>query len=291
MVQWRNTLHKEVNSVMINNDFLKKEDYEEPCCLLNMNPTPQVTHIPTTRVIAKLDEYFSRNDYQSAERHLKYWRAEAAAGNDIRGEITVLNEQIGIYRKTGKEKECFEAIDAVLALSEENDMENTAAFGTILVNIATGYKAFGKADKALPVYEKARSIYESVLAPQDERLGGLYNNMALALVDLNDFRRAEDLYNKALEVMSKQEHGEAEMAITYLNIADLVAAEEGEEAGEKRIRDCIDKAEELLDTESLPRNGYYAFVCEKCAPSFGYHGYFLAEQKFSNRAREIYERS
>ena len=66
---------------MINDGFLRKEDYEEPRCLLNMNPTPRVTHIPTTRVIAKLDEYFSRNDYQSAERHLKYWRAEAAAGN------------------------------------------------------------------------------------------------------------------------------------------------------------------------------------------------------------------
>lgn len=273
---------------MINNNYLKKEDYEEPCCPLKMNP--EVTHIPTTRVMEKLDEYFSRNDYRSAERHLKYWLAEAVAGNDIQGEIAILNEQIGIYRKIGKEKECLEAIDAVMALSEKHDMENTAVLGTTLVNVATGYKAFGKAKTALPFYEKARSIYESVLKPHDGRLGGLYNNMALALTELHDFRGAEDLYNKALEIMSKQKYGEAEMAITYLNIADLVAAEFGEEAGEKRIRECIDKAEELLDTPSLPRNGYYAFVCEKCAPSFGYYGYFLAEQKFMKCAREIYER-
>lgn len=274
---------------MINNDYLKKEDYEEPCCPLNMNPN--IVSIPITRVMEKLDEYFSRNDYQSAEKHLKYWLAEAVTGNDVRGKLTILNEQIGLYRKIGKEKECFEAIDAVLALCEKSDMENTAVLGTTLVNVATGYKAFGKADMALPIYEKARSIYESVLTPQDERLGGLYNNMALALTELNDFRGAEDLYNKALEVMSKQKHGQAEMAITYLNIADLIAAEFGEEAGEKRIRECVEKAEELLDTQSLPRNGYYAFVCEKCAPSFGYYGYFLAEQKFMKCAREIYERS
>lgn len=271
------------------NHYLKKEDYEEPCCLLKMNS--EVTHIPTMRVMEKLDEYFSRNDYQSAEKHLKYWLAEAVSGNDVRGKITILNEQIGIYRKTGKEKECFEAIDAVLSLIEKFDMENRADVGTTLVNVATGYRAFGKTDKALPIYEKARSIYESVLTPQDERLGGLYNNMALALADRNDFRSAEDLYNKALEVMSKQEHGEAEMAITYLNLADLAAAELGEEAGETRIWECVEKAEELLDTQSLPRNGYYAFVCEKCAPSFGYYGYFLAEQKFMKYAREIYERS
>ncbi len=54
---------------MINDGFLRKEEYEEPCCLLNMNPTPRVTHIPTTRVIAKLDENIGRSDYHSAEGH------------------------------------------------------------------------------------------------------------------------------------------------------------------------------------------------------------------------------
>lgn len=273
----------------MSNHFLEKEDYEEPCCPLKRRT--DVMPIPTMRVMEKLDEYLGRNDYVSAEKHLKYWLAEAVAGNDERGKITVLNEQIGLYRKLGREKECMEAIDAVLALSAEAGMENTASFGTTLVNVATGYKAFGKAEKAIPFFEKARTVYEAVLPPQDGRLGGLYNNMALALAEVNDFCGAEKLYNKALEVMAKQAHGEAEMAITYLNMADLTAAEFGEEIGGKRIREYVEKAEKLLDTPSLPRNGYYAFVCEKCAPSFGYYGYRLAEQKFMQRAREIYERS
>ena len=48
------------------------------------------------------------------------------------------------------------------------------------------------------------------------------------------------------------------------------------------------EAEALLDTPSVPRNGYYAFVCEKCAPTFSYYGYFLTAEKLTGRAEEIY---
>lgn len=268
---------------------LPKEDYEEPRCLLNMQTN--VTPIPIRRVMDKLDEYLGKNDYPSSEQHLRYWAAEADAGNDMRGKLTVLNELIGLFRKRGKEIECMEAIESALSLADTLGMENTVSLGTTLINAATGYKAFGKADKAIPLYQKAQTIYESALEPDDGRLGGLYNNMALALTDLGHYRQAEELFGKALEIMSKQKHGEAEMAITYLNLADLITAEFGAEAGEERIGAYLAEAEKLLDTESLPQDGYYAFVCEKCAPTFGYYGYFLTERKLTQRAREIYERS
>ena len=53
----------------------------------------------------------------------------------------------------------------------------------------------------------------------------------------------------------------------------------------------IEKAYELLNKDYLPRNGYYAFVCEKCAPIFGYYGRFFYNKELSDRAREIYERN
>lgn len=271
------------------NDPLKKEDYTEPCCPLDMHP--EVTRIPVGRVIEKLDEYESRKDYDAAERHLEYWLREAEAGRDGRGRLTVLNEQIGLYRKLGKETEGLRAINEALALADEIDVKNTVSYGTTLVNAATGYKAFGFAGKALPLYEKAREIYESSLPPDDGRLGGLYNNMALTETELGRYREAENHFEKALAVMAKQEHGEAEMAITCLNLADLVAAEHGPEVGEKQIAAYVERAEKLLDTDTLPRDGYYAFVCEKCAPVFGEYGYFLAERKLTERAREFYERS
>ena len=271
------------------NDFLKKEDWEEPRCLLNMHP--ETERIPVRRVLEKLDAFLSRNDYEAAERHLAFWVAEADAGNDSRGKLTLLNEQIGLYRKLGREREAMQAVDAALSLAATMDMEGSVTFGTTLINAATAYKAFGRAEEALPLYRKARVIYESGLRPEDDRLGGLYNNMALALTELGSFREAEDLFGRALTVMAAQEHGQAEAAITWLNLADLVTAEEGPEAGEEKVFSYLEKAEALLNTESIPRDGNYAYVCEKCAPVFGYYGWFLFEKELAERARAIYERA
>ena len=54
---------------------------------------PEVTPIPIGRIIEKLDSYLNQNDYASAERHLRYWLSEAETCHDMRGKLTVLNEQ------------------------------------------------------------------------------------------------------------------------------------------------------------------------------------------------------
>ena len=252
---------------------------------------PEVSSIPIGRVIEKLDLYLAKNDYSAAERHLGYWLSEANACHDMRGKLTVLNEQIGLFRKTGKEAECLAAIAEALALADSLNTEKSVTYATTLIKAATGNKAFGKVSDALPLYRKAQTVYESALDPSDGRLGGLYNNMALTLTELEDYSEAENLFHKAIEVMQKQENGALEVAITRLNIADLIAAGSGLEDGAEEIEKQLLEAEKLLDTEDLPRDGYYAFVCEKCAPVFGYYGFFMTEQELNRRAREIHERS
>ena len=268
---------------------LSKEDYEEPLCPLKK--PGGVTPIPTRRVIDRLDSYLDRNDYPAARRHLAYWLAEADSCGDQRGKLTILNEQIGLFRKLGEEAEGLQAIEGALALAQSLELEGTATLGTTLINAATAYRAFDRAQSALPLYEKARTLYEALLRPDDERLGALYNNMALTLTALGSYREAESLFHKALGVMSLQEHGQAELAITYLNLADLLTAQYGEEADPERIGAWLDRAEALLDTPDLPRDGYYAFVCEKCAPAFTAYGRSLTGQKLTERAKEIYERT
>ena len=103
------------------------------------------------------------------------------------------------------------------------------------------------------------------------------------------FAHAEEMFRKAIAVMKQQEYGELEQAITWLNMADAAEAALGAEAAEEKVGDYLDTAEELLDTESLPRNGYYAFVCEKCAPVFGHYGYFATEAELMRRAKEIHD--
>lgn len=267
-----------------------KEDYEEPACLLDMRRGVRET-IPARRVLDRLDSLLDGGDYTAAERHLRYWLSEAERIGDERGKLTVLNELIGLCRKMKNESEGASAVREALALAASADIKNTITHGTTLINAATFRNAFGDAAGAVPLYREAQRIYEAGLPENDGRLGGLYNNMALALAELRDFDEAEALFHRAIAVMSAQEQGEAETAITYLNLADLAAARYGIEAAEQEIYSLLDTAEQLLDSEKLVRNAYYAFVCEKCAPVFSCYGYFLAAGKLRERARAIHERA
>lgn len=246
--------------------------------------------IQAERVLNKLDELFSRNDYASAEKHILYWLEEANRINDNRTKLLLLNELAGLYRKLSKEKDALKTVENVLGLIADMGIENNIGAATTYINCATVFKAFSKAEEALPLFNKAQLIYESELESNDERFGALYNNMALALVDLKKFKEAYDLYEKAISVMEKSENGLLEVAITYLNIASLKEAEFGIEKSSEVIDEYLKKAMKLLD-EHDTKDGYYAFVCEKCASVFNYYGYFVYYQELLERAKRIYERS
>lgn len=273
---------------------LKREDYYEPSCPFctdGLDGKQPIRPIDISRMLDRLNAHLDRNDYDAAERHLQYWLAEAQNGNDERGALTIRNEQMGLYRKRGKREEALEAVLEGLSLLRALQFEGTLTAGTTYVNAATVYKSFGMPKDALSLYRAAQEIYEKTLPEDDARLGGLYNNMALALVDEKQFREAEACYRKALSVMSRVEHGEAEAAITYLNMADLAAEELGLLESEEIVSAYLDKAETLLETPSLPHNGYYAFVCEKCAPTFDYFGRFAYAKELKTRSEEIYARN
>lgn len=247
--------------------------------------------IPIQRIIEKEDQLFADGDFAGAGRLLQYWLAEAEADHDLAGMFFLRNEQMGLYRKTGKREEAFAAAKAGLALIPQLDYEDTVSGGTCYINAATVYKAFGEAEKALPLYQKAKEIYEAELAGNDGRLGGLYNNMALALLDEKQYTEAEELFQKALDVMEKVPDGQLDAAITWLNLADLHCARDGYEKAKEFIETCLNKAETLLHTESIEQGNYAAFVYEKCAPIFGYYYHREAQEKLEQKAKAIHERT
>lgn len=281
-------------SEIMDKEKMDYTDYTDPICPFCTDlfqKEPPVRPIPTQRVLEKLDEHLGRNDYDSAERHLLYWLGEAEDGRDKHGMLTVENELMGLYRKTNRKDKALESVDKALSLIDELKLFENITAGTTYTNAATVYKAFSMPEKSIILFEKARGIYEKGLKENDARLGGLYNNLGLTLTDLKRFDEAKMYYDKAINVMSQNKNGELEVAITYLNLADLAVAMNGSEYSEAVTGEYIEKAYELLNRDYLPRNGYYAFVCEKCAPTFGYFGYFIYEKELSGRAREIYERN
>ncbi len=244
--------------------------------------------IAIDRILSKLDDYLNKNDYTSAEKHLLYWLDESERGCDGKTELLIRNELMGLYRKLGKRDTALSCVNAALSKIEIMEIDNTVGAATTYLNSATVYKAFERPEDSIKLFEKAKTIYEKELEPDDARLGGLYNNMALTLVDLERYKEAYELYEKAIKIMSKNENGSLEVAITYLNIASAKEAELGMIAAEGIISDYLEKAKTILETHEK-RDGYYAFVCDKCATAIGYYGYFLYDNELKERARGIYE--
>ena len=144
----------------------------------------QNRRIDTQRVLEKLNELFAVNDTAKALQHLHYWLSEAEAAKDDRAILLFYNELMGLYRKLGEKARATEYAQKALAQTEKMNIRQNVGAATTYLNCATVYKAFERAADALSLYEKAREIYERELDGADDRLAGLYNNMALALVDL-----------------------------------------------------------------------------------------------------------
>ncbi len=272
---------------------LSPEDYAEPRCLLgdeHWGSSPAVLPVPQGRIIEKLDEYLARRDYESAEKHLLYWLEEAVQGRDDRGKLLICNELVGHYRKNGKREEAFRFASEALALVKALGYEGGITGGTTRVNAATAYSAFGESEKALELFRLARRDYaEGQAAP--ELLGGLYNNMALACKDLGRYEEAFELFGQALETMGRVPGAKPEQAVTCLNMADTLAQRDGAEADKGTIGELLRRALGLLRDGEAPRDGYYAFVCEKCAPGFADYGMTAEAAELQKIAEEIYARA
>ncbi len=274
--------------------MIDKFDYAEPPCPLcggkefyYPEEDAPLGRIPVGRILEKVDEQFGKNDKAEVGRLLTYWRDEAVALRDREGELSMESELVGYYRKQGDREHGLASITRARALVEELEQGDMASGATVLINCATAYTAFGMPHEALPLYRRAEETYKHTLSPDDARLGGLYNNMALTLGDLGEHEDAEAAFFTALAIMETVPGGEGESAITCINLAHLY-----ERIGESEmIRGCMEKALSLLQSDHLPHDGAYAFVLEKCAPSFGHFGDAETCERLKKEAEEIYARS
>ena len=269
-------------------------DFKEPHCALcggkefyNPKSDDPTERIPIKRIIDKLDGLFDKNDMESAGRLLEYWQSEAISLKDKEGELEIDSELIGFYRKTAKTEKGLAVSERALELVGALGLENSVSAATVVLNAATTFKAFGLAEKALPLYDRVFAVYTANLKDDDPLFGGFYNNKALALTDLGRFSEAEECFKKALAITEKISPANPDIAVTLVNLAHLYDASGAQE----KITDCLFDAFAVLNRDDAVKNGYYAFVCTKCAPSFAYFGYGVIEKQLLAEAGEIYERN
>ena len=271
---------------------LDRFDYEEPRCPFETDfykEHKDPVTVDMYRVLAKLDEYLSREDYASAESHMKLWLTEAKSHGDIMATVAILSELMGLMRKLSRRDDAYRYVEEAIEIVEANGLGDTVVGATAYLNGATVRKAFSEDVEALSMYRRAESVYQETLEAHDYRLAGLYNNMAVTLSSLREYAEAVDYYSRAKDILSSIPTKEPEIAITCLNIADTLH-EWDEERYMDEIDGYVDEAERILESD-IPWDGNYAFVCSKCASAFRYHGRFMYARELMERARSIYERN
>lgn len=246
----------------------------------------QQDRVPILRVITKLDELFSHNDVSGAARLLDYWSNEADMLGDTRGKLEILDEQIGLYRRTNERDKALAAVEDALRIIEQEGLRDGVSTGTIYVNIATTLKAFGKAEEGMSYYRKAEEIYNRHAAVSFFKKAALNNNMASAYAELGDGEKAEAHYQKAIELLADDSAFYGEIAVSYVNLAHLY--EDMAKSG-ITISDALDKAWEYLTKDGITKDGNYAFICSKCAPSFEHFGFEEKAAQLESEATRIYE--
>lgn len=267
-------------------------DYKEPACALcggeafyNYDPNKQQGRIPVDAVICKLDACLAREDYTEGVRILRYWVEEAQMLRDRRGELSVQNEILGLSRRIGDKVWGLSAVSRCLQLIAEIGGEGLLSTATILLNAATTCKAFDQPERALPLYDKARAVYEKELEPDDLRFAALYNNLATTLTALARFDEAEENYRAALKVLNRNDNTQPDRAVTLVNLADLYAAKD---APEQEIELLLQQAFALLNEHNIVHDAEYAFVCRKLSEVYGYYGFFKQARDLKERADAFY---
>ena len=242
--------------------------------------------INIVRVIAKVDECFAANDLAQAGETLRYWEREARKLGDSCGLLSVLNEELGYYRRTGERDAALAAVAEAIELLQQKGMTDRVSGATIYVNAATTLKAFGEAERGLPYYDRAEEIYLAQGKGDSYEYAALLNNKALALGDLKRYDEAEACYLKSIEILKAEGKHDGEIAVSYINLAHIVF--DRDQTAYERVESLLDLAWEYINSDRQPRDANYAFVISKCAPSLRYFQRDLEADALEEVAAEIY---
>ena len=224
---------------------------------------------------------------KGARECIEFWEKEAAEAGDDRALLTVLNEAVGYYRRTQKKAKALAAMDKSLELVEKLDLSRTLSGATIYINSATTLSFFGKEEEGLKLYEKAEEGFKNAGKTLSYEYAALLNNKAGTLNALKRYDEAEKEWKEAIEILKKIGRHAGEIAISLVMLAHLTF--DRDDTAYDKTEALLDEAWEYINSDDQEKDGNYAYVLRKCAPSFDYFQRPDEAQAMREVAKEIYE--
>ncbi|MBQ9429061.1 MAG: tetratricopeptide repeat protein [Clostridia bacterium] len=257
------------------------ENFECKSC--SAEPTGRIN---LARFLDRLDACFARGDLAAAGECLAFWENEARGYNDSCGLLSVLNEEIGYYRRTGEREKGLGAVSEALQLLQFKGLTDHISGATIFINAATTLKAFGKAEEGLPLYDTAAEIYKECGKTDSYEYAALLNNKAAALCELRRFDEGQATYEQAIAILEKEGKHDGEIAVSLVNLAHLYY--DRDDTAFADVEALLDRAWEMINSPRQPHDANYAFILEKCAPSFRYFKREIEAEALEEVSKEIY---
>lgn len=186
---------------------------------------------------AQLDGFFAKRDNELVERYLRSALEEAkmdgvaqtldsADGNRKANlaYVAVCNELASFLRGLSRFNESLAVYDAAKEELRSHGQEQSAHYATVLLNEAGCWRYMQKPHKALELFLQAAEIFSLAPEKHPQLLAGLYNNIALVYLDLQQADKARTYLQQALEICKKIPDMRQELGITWNNLANACYA-------------------------------------------------------------------
>ncbi|MBQ9276263.1 MAG: hypothetical protein IJ226_01560, partial [Clostridia bacterium] len=115
----------------------------------------------------------------------------------------------------------------------------------------------------------------------------LLNNKAGTQLALKRYDEAEENWWSAVEILKKIGYHAGEIAISLIMIAHVTF--DRDSTAYDKVEPLVDEAWEYINSDDQPKDGNYAYVLRKCAPSFEYFQRHDEAQAMREVANDIYK--
>lgn len=206
-----------------------------------------VTGMDINQVLTEYDNMFGVKGLDEIEAFLVEQIDKAYAEPDYYSAVTLLNEIIGFCRDTSRNEKGLKYCEQDLKLMREMGLEGSVEYATSLLNVANAYRAFGKWEDSLALYQQTQEIYQKKLPAGEFNYASLYNNWSLLYQEMQDFDNARIMLEKALEVVSGYPDAVMPIATTHCNLAVTLLRLYQEKQAEEIYTQAIEHLKKALE--------------------------------------------
>lgn len=172
------------------------------------------------QILAEYDNMYGLYSLEDIEAYLieKITLAEAEGDNGSR--LSLLSELMSLCRESGKRELGLNCTEQILELLAEMNLKGTAVYGTVLLNVANAYRAFGKFSESEQLYQEVLQVYRSCLAENDLNFASLYNNWSLLCQEQKNYKESAEKLRQALSIVEQYPQAVIERATSLTNLAN-----------------------------------------------------------------------